>query len=167
MPGVERGTRASARKAPPARCGLCAGLPPQSVRKDRSTPSSPYSFPPAATGHFRSRAFPSVASAASTRRCRRTSHHSKYSPRPAHPERSLPHFIGKNRFIADKYSEPLASGIERRARRTSLKLSHFFRQPSGKREHLWKRQIFTKGHEMHFVVASNPLALRTDQRQRS
>src|ERR1019366_4766592 len=81
-------------------------------------------------------------------------------------QRSLSHFVGKDRFIADKHSESLASGIQWRSRRTSLKLSYFFGQPSGKGKYLRKRQIFTEGHEMHFVVASNPLAQRTDQGSR-
>src|ERR1035438_13021 len=62
----------STRRARPVRCAPCAGLPPRSVRKDRSMPSSPYSSPPAATGHFRWPAFQSAADAASRRRCRHT-----------------------------------------------------------------------------------------------
>src|SRR5271157_5547485 len=77
--------------------------------------------------------------------------------------RPLSDFVGKDGFIADRHSQSLPSGIQWRSRRASLKLSYFFGQPSGKAKQLRKRQIFTEGHEMHFVVASNPLALRADQ----
>src|SRR6202140_5469185 len=79
-------------------------------------------------------------------------------------QRSLSYFVGKNRFIADKHPKPLPPRVQWHSRRASLKLSHFFGQSSGKGKHLRKRQIFTERHEMHFVVASNPLTLRTDQR---
>src|ERR1700704_3912851 len=78
-------------------------------------------------------------------------------------QRSLSHLVGKNRFIADKHPEPLPPRVQWRSRRASLKLSHFFGQSSGKRKDLRKRQIFTERHEMHFVIPSNPLPLRTDQ----
>src|SRR5579864_8367746 len=75
----------------------------------------------------------------------------------------LANFVGEDGFIADENAELRASCVERTARSAVFKLAHLFCEASGKRKYRGERKIFAKGNEMHFVVARNPLALRSDQ----
>src|SRR5262249_53235494 len=66
---------------------------------------------------------------------------------------ALPHFVRKNRFVADKYPNACVTCIERRTRNSMLELAHFFREASGEGEQAGERQVFSEGHEMDFIVA--------------
>src|SRR5208337_2753732 len=151
----------STRKARPASCEPCAELPPRFAHKDRSMPSFPYSSPQQPPVIFNGPHFgllqvlfprAAVAIPAVVRDIQQNL---------CALQRSLPHFVGKDRFITDEHSKALTSGIQWRPRSTSLKLSHFLGQTSSKGKQLRKRQIFAEGYEMHLVVASNPFTLRS------
>src|SRR5580704_13798319 len=77
--------------------------------------------------------------------------------------RELAYLARKYGLVADKNSQPRASRVQRRARRARLKLAHFFSQPSGKRKQLRKRQVFSEGHQMYFVVTRSPISGRTHE----
>jgi len=111
VPGIERGTGKPAHKAQPAPCGSCdrgCRDPPKRIDRRRLpvfvAESSQRSFSIAASR--------SAASAVSRRHCRHTSRRSKYSPELRPLQRPLPHFVGKNRFVANKRSQPLSARIQ-------------------------------------------------------
>src|ERR1035438_1083769 len=54
-------------------------------------------------------------------------------------QRSLAHFIGKDRFVADERSQTFAAGLQWRVRSAVLKFSDLLSQASRKCKEFWKR----------------------------
>src|SRR5664279_5086647 len=78
----------------------------------------------------------------------------------------LSNFVGEDRLIADKRTEPDSARGQRAALCAASERPDLFCERLGKRDELLERNELAEGHQVNLVVALDPGAIGSDERRR-